>query len=90
MFIDFLLIDKKDQRPLVTLLDKIEGKIADISNLESRNIKLGNNTPVNYELYEDLVFYREVLIESFCSSCCVPYPKDKLISKINSLLHKNC
>lgn len=90
MFIDFLLIDKKDQKPLSDLLDKIENKISDISDQESRSIRFGSNSNVDYDLYESLVFYREVLIESFCGSSCVPYPKDQIVSKINSLLYKSC
>lgn len=90
MFLDFLLIDKRDYKPLTTLLDKIDSKIADISNIESMNIKIGSRVNVNYDLYESLVFYKDVLIESFCGSSCVPYNKDIIVSKINSLLHKSC
>jgi hypothetical protein len=90
MFLDFLLIDKKDQKPLSDLLNKIDDKIVDLSTHESRNIRLGSSSKVDYNLYEHLVFYREVLIESFCGSSCVPYSKNQIISKINSLLYKSC
>jgi hypothetical protein len=90
MFIDFVLIDKLDRKPLSETLDQIEEKIADISDIESRSIRLGNSASIDYNLYEKLVFYREVLIESFCGSSCVPYSKSQILSKINSLLYKNC
>jgi hypothetical protein len=90
MFLDFLLIDKREHKPLTILFEKIDSKIADISNLESLNIRIGSKVNINYDLYEDLTFYKEVLLESFCGSSCVPYSKDKIIAKINSLLHKNC
>jgi len=90
VFLEFILHDKKDSKSLTDILEKIEKKIAVLSNRESLDIRLGSSGNVNYDLYEDLVFYRDVLIESFCGSSCVPYPKSKIVAQINSLLYKSC
>lgn len=88
MFLEFLLIDKKDYNPVSDLIIKIDKKIAEISSIESDNIRLGMNNNVNYDLFEDLEFYKGVLLDSFCGSACIPYRSNIIISKINSLLNK--
>lgn len=90
MFIEFKIIDKKNSKPISHLLDEIDKKIMKISSLESNNIRLATESKVNYELYEDLTFYRDVLIEKACDSGCIPYPMDKIISRIHHLLNQSC
>jgi len=90
LFLDFYILDKKKVKPLSVLLQEIDNKIIKISSVESNNIRLGMDNKVNYDLYEDLTFYKEVLIEKICDSGCIPYPIGKIISKIHQLLNQSC
>jgi len=90
MFIDFTIVDKKDNE-FSDLLDKIDKKIAYISNLKLNNIRFGLTTSINYDLYEDLIDYKEILIGKMCGSPCLcDFDINKIKSRIKSLLNQTC
>lgn len=73
------------------LLDKLDSKIYDISKkaFDNRRFNLGLN--INYELYEDLYDYRNILNRRYRGCNCIEgVPLEELSYKINQLSNINC
>lgn len=91
MIVNFILVDSKEKPKLSKLFQNIDGKIAYISDLSANKIRFGLTTDINYYLYEDLIYYKEILKAKMCgSSCLCEVPIEKIISKINSLINQTC
>lgn len=60
----------------------------ELAKIELNNIRLGSTKKVNYEIFEDLLDYREILEYSKqCSDC---YKNIDVTSNINKLLNTIC
>lgn len=91
MQVEFILVDRKDKKDTEDLFSQIDKKIAYISTLKANNIRFGFTTSINYNLYEDLVYYREILSAKLCDSQCLcDIDLAKIISKIKSLINQTC
>jgi len=89
-FVQTSFSDKCDQ-PYINLLGVIDKRIAQISNYLLNNIRYGFDTKVDYETYENLTLYREILLDKiYCSDCLCDWSIDCIIAEIRKLTNQIC
>lgn len=67
------------------LLDRVDRRIVDIAIVELNNVRFGFAQVVNYEQYEDLLIYKEILMDKLLGCNCLD---DQFLIKIVSKLKK--
>ena len=75
-------------KSLNDLLDSLDRKIVDIAVTQVNNVWFGLDKPVDIELYEDLLIYKDILLDKLLGCNCLD---DEyivyIISKIKHLIN---
>jgi len=75
-------------KSLNDLLDSLDRKIVDIAVTQVNNVRFGLDKPVDIELYEDLLIYKDILLDKLLGCNCLD---DEyivyIISKIKHLIN---
>lgn len=67
------------------LLDSLDRKIGAMALCQLKNYKFGSNKPVDLDLYEDLLIYKEILLDKLLGCNCL---EDARLIEINSHIRK--
>lgn len=84
-------VDKSCVSPICDLFSDIDEKLATLGVNQLNNIRFGFNTSINYDNYEDLVVYRDILsgvVNNADWLCDVNV--NLVISKIRKLTNSLC
>jgi len=77
--------------PYSKILEDIDNKIYQYAGYLLDNIRYGFNTNVNFDAYEDLTIYREILTAKlYCDYCLCDISIDQIIAKIKNLTNSIC
>lgn len=81
----------KSNTLFLELLDRIDAKIYEIAKVQLNNVRFAFSNKVNYDTFEDLVVYRDILEGIiYCSTCLCDINTDSVHQRINKLLNTNC
>jgi hypothetical protein len=84
-------VEKSCKTPLCDLFEVIDKKIAQYGLEQLNNIRFGFNTNINYDAYEDIIVYKDILrsvVNNADWMCDVNV--NQVISKIRKLTNSLC
>lgn len=74
-----------------SLINQLNTQLYKIAVIKLNNIRFGFDTPVNYDKYEDILVYRDILNDiMYCATGLCNINTNLVISKVKSLINKPC
>lgn len=89
LFIQSELSDKTESYK--SLISELDYQVYKIAKTKLDNIRFGFNNKVNYNKYNDIIVYREILSDiMFCASGMCDVNTEMVISKVKKLINSPC
>lgn len=74
-----------------SLINQLNKALYKIAITKLNNIRFGFKTPVNYEKYEDILVYRDILNDvMYCATGLCDINVNLLVSKVKKLINQPC
>lgn len=88
----FLKSDFSDKsETYIELISQLNTQLYKIAKTKLDNMRFGFNTPINYEKYEDIITYKEILNDiMYCASGLCDVNTTVVISKVKKLINSPC